>query len=285
MSLRRAARRLRGVVAQRGGNGVRRASWIGATLGRPGGVLRLCICLALAVWTSHTLRRGATAPTVVQQQPEAITDVQTVPVDIEAMAAWRLFGRRSETAPLDAPESVQESSRSIALTGVILAGGTARDAAILQEGDRQRRYQVGDVLPMGDGLTLAQVLADRVLLYDGSRYETVRLYAPRSTQVADDIAPLADVAERPPKLADLLRLTMQREGNQLAGFRVQPGADLAAFGRTGLLHNDLITAINGSSLTEPETAIAAYETVLDSRAMAVTVRRDGYEMDLYVDLR
>jgi general secretion pathway protein C len=71
---------------------------------------------------------------------------------------------------------------------------------------------------------------------------------------------------------------------QQRGFRVYPGRDRQMFARLGLQPGDLVLAINGTALDDPQRALEIFNTMASANSVALTVERDGQPQDLSVDM-
>src|SRR5690606_14889205 len=149
---------------------------------------------------------------------------------------------------------------------------------LLQDG-RQQQFAIGEQLPASGRVLLSKVLADRAIIDNNGRYETLWLYdqealarlgrsagaatAPtrgsnvdlRRDAAATEAASgyREQLYQNPAGLADLIQVTVQQDG-----FRIRPGRDPQAFAAFGLRPDDVVTAVNGVSLNNPEAALNLY---------------------------
>ena len=68
------------------------------------------------------------------------------------------------------------------------------------------------------------------------------------------------------------------------GFRVYPGRNRMAFVKLGLRPGDLVTAINGTPLDDPERGQEIFRTLGSSPEAHVTVTRNGQQQDVVLNL-
>lgn len=68
-----------------------------------------------------------------------------------------------------------ESRLSLVLNGVLASNIEQQSKAIISHNNKQASYQTGDSLPVSDNVTLSQVLADRVIIENRGKYETLWL--------------------------------------------------------------------------------------------------------------
>ncbi len=233
-----------------------------------------------------------------------------VSVDIDALKVLPLFGREntpSENIAVaispDAELASEETQLSLILQGVVDSSKPTAARAIIAHQGKQHVYAPGDSLPGGHQVTLTKILHDRVILNNAGRYESLRLYeqpeeseqvvashhettsSPAQNAVQDIAQTLGqDSAAVERTLADVIRVTIAREGNQLIGYRIQAGRDRELFDRFGFQANDIITSVNGVSLSDPKKAMAVYREIRSVRAASFELLRNGEALTLDVTL-
>jgi general secretion pathway protein C len=152
---------------------------------------------------------------------------------------------------------------------------------------------VGGALP--GGVRLHEVYPDRVLLDRNGAIESLLL--PRKLLgVAPAAAPLMQSpGQRLAALAQngggallggLIRPTAVFSGGKLTGYRIFPGGrtNLAAFTQLGLRPGDLVTAVNGTPLDDPNRANDIFQTIGSAGSANVTVQRNGQLQDISLNL-
>jgi general secretion pathway protein C len=87
-------------------------------------------------------------------------------------------------------------------------------------------------------------------------------------------------------MGGLVRAQAVFSGNKLSGYRIYPGgrASIGAFTRLGLRPGDLITAVNGTPLDDPNRGSEILDTLSSSASASVTVQRNGQSVDLNLNL-
>ena len=70
---------------------------------------------------------------------------------------------------------------------------------------------------------------------------------------------------------------------QLKGYRVYPGRDRRKFAALGLRPGDLVTDINGQSLTNLQDGMAVFGSLGEAAQVTVTIERNGNPMVLTLD--
>jgi membrane-associated protease RseP (regulator of RpoE activity) len=78
--------------------------------------------------------------------------------------------------------------------------------------------------------------------------------------------------------------SFDNKANKLRGFRVYPGRNRTAFASLGLRPGDLVTAINGTPLDDPQRGQEIFNTIQSSATAAVTVERGGQNVDLTLNV-
>jgi general secretion pathway protein C len=219
----------------------------------------------------------------VQQRPT---------VDVAAITSTHLFGQ----APLAAGNGANapQTSMPLVLTGVIAANNPNDGLAILGPSAAATKvYAVGDDIP--GGARLHAVLSDHVLLERNGGLEALALphlingNAPLPSLSAAPIAPVIDrmrelVSRDPGIIGDIMRPEPVFAGGKQQGFRVYPGRDAEAFLRLGLRPGDLVTAIDGTPLSDPSQGEQILSTLGNSSEAHITVLRNGRQQDLTLDL-
>ena len=85
-------------------------------------------------------------------------------------------------------------------------------------------------------------------------------------------------------MADVMRPQPVFANGKQTGYRVYPGRNRQAFVRLGLRPGDLVTAINGTPLDDPEHGQEIFRTLGSSPEAHVTVTRNGQQQDLVLNL-
>jgi general secretion pathway protein C len=217
-------------------------------------------------------------------------------VDIAAITNAHLFGTAAVTVAPGDPHDAPQSKIPLVLTGIISAEDPQNGLAILgQTAASAKVFAVGDNVP--GGAKLHSVYSDRVVIERGGQLETLflpRQVAPGSTPPPSATAlntesPVADrmrklITEQPSLLADVMRPQPVFANGKQTGYRVYPGRNRQAFVRLGLRPGDLVTAINGTPLDDPEHGQEIFRTLGSSPEAHVTVTRNGAQQDLVLNL-
>jgi general secretion pathway protein C len=215
-------------------------------------------------------------------------------VDVPAIVNADLFGKAA-VAENRNPNDAPQSTLPLVLTGIISADDPQNGLAILgQTAASAKVFAVGDNVP--GGAKLHSVYSDHVVIDRGGHLEKLLLPrqvatggAPPSAAVLNTESPVADrmrklITEQPSLLADVMRPQPVFANGKQTGYRVYPGRNRQAFVRLGLRPGDLVTAINGTPLDDPEHGQEIFRTLGSSPEAHVTVTRNGQQQDVVLNL-
>jgi general secretion pathway protein C len=206
-------------------------------------------------------------------------------LDPSQIISAHLFGTAARAADDNAPESALD----LALSGVIATSDPGAGSAILgRKGMPSHLYHTGDIIVDAQGVRLQRVFADRVALDIGGRIEVLKL--PRKSMQGAALLTLASRAEiaaasdaqdgveqgnAPMTAAASWFSNLDAERNnvdgKLAGMRLHPEGRLRH--QYGFRDGDILTAINGIEITDPE----VLDRVLSDSAqsLSLTYTRNG----------
>jgi general secretion pathway protein C len=217
--------------------------------------------------------------------------------DVASILRANLFGQ--SVSVLDS-RNVPVTSMPLTLGGVVTAwdsrgrldpaggfaviGTTAADT---------RNYRVGGVVP--GGARLHEVHQDRVLLDRGGTVEALLLPpriglapAPPPPAVTAGAVPVQRVQQvirdNPGILNQIMTRSMVMTGGKLQGLRVNPGPNRQAFDKLGLRPGDLVTAINGTPLSDQTRAEEVFNSLSSAAEANITVERNGARQELHLNL-
>ncbi len=212
-------------------------------------------------------------------------------VDLPAIVNAHLFGVAQNSGdPSDAPAT----SANLALAGTLAGADPSTGWAIIgASGQSARVYATGSALP--GGTKLVAVYPDRVIIDRSGARES--LLMPRLSSGSAGVAYAPPAAQAPLTPDDLVRQVLGQEsavnellrpqpvyaGGQLRGFRVYPGRDRTLFARTGLQPGDLVMAINGAALDDPQRGVETLRGIGQGAPVTVTVDRNGQQQQLTID--
>ncbi len=198
---------------------------------------------------------------------------------------------------VDAPET----RLSLTLRGIIAlsSGGVGR--ALIAEGNAEERlYKVGDTL--SGSAVLHEVLADKVILKRGGRFETLTLPRERleaevssaasrgrpaspSGAATTQLRTLRDEIAGNPQLAfSLIQAQPVLEQGKIKGYRVNPGRQRKLFQGTGLRPGDVVTHVNGVALSDPAQMASLFAQFKTADRFELQLERGGQATSLSIDL-
>lgn len=221
----------------------------------------------------------------------------TPAVDLTALVNAHLFGVAAESGdPNDAPAT----TANLTLSGTLAGREPEHGWAIIgASGQSARVYATGAALPGGS--KLFAVYPDRVILERGGSRESLLL--PRLSGVTGGTMPQRNAAaaggtpsngsiaenvrqllvQNPQAGGELLRPQPVFAGGSLRGYRVYPGRNRAQFSSLGLQPGDLVMAVNGSALDDPNRGLEILRGVGQGGPVTLTVERGGQQQQITID--
>lgn len=253
-----------------------------------------------------------------------VTSTAADAVDIAQLKSLTPFGNLAEAPPVEQTqvasdiEANTDTQLNLVLRGVIGSSTETAARAIIVAGDKADVYAVGDTLPEGNNVTLAKVLDIRVIINNNGNFESLWMYkddpnAPKLTtgvyappaaavnrqqgSLTADNNPVYDspsstnpsgepsMAEVNKTLADVVAMSIYREGGQVVGYKIRPGRNAAAFDSLGLQTDDIVTAVNGVPLSTPGKIMEIYKSMGSATSANLEIRRGGSTVNLDVMLK
>ena len=221
-------------------------------------------------------------------------------VGIQNVVSAHLFGIYVAERSAQDPENAPESTANLVLAGTIASQDPQRGVAIISDGGPARVYSVGDSV---GGASLHSVYLDHVILDRGGTLETLLLPKllgpgmrappvvrrtgggdPRTAAAVDNIRRMV---QQDPGILDQVMRTVASFDNaagKLRGFRAYPGRNRQIFSKLGLKAGDLVTAINGTALDDPQRSQDVFNTIQNSDHVTVTVERGGQKQDITLNI-
>jgi general secretion pathway protein C len=223
-----------------------------------------------------------------------LTQAHRAGPDVQQIAAAHLFG----AAPVERlpGDNAPDTRLALTLSGIIALNDPDKGYAILAEEGKPAHFYAAGAVVAGTSVRLQQVFSDRVVLERQGELETLRL--PRSTLVglvssgrvaAGNLATdTADAASRPsdPAAADFydrnhpsaaqgfinyLGVEQSHVDGRLAGLIVHPPKSVQR--QYGLQDGDLLTAINGVEISDPDALADLLRTA--GGTLSLTLTRGG----------
>jgi general secretion pathway protein C len=177
----------------------------------------------------------------------------------------------------------------LVLVGTIATGDPKRGVAIISAGGPAKVFGVGQDVGLA---RLHSVYMNRVLLDRGGTLETLTLARAQPLRAlgADAASALKPLWPPPQEargaITDVIRTVAVTGGRagKLRGFRVYPGRNPSAFLNSGLKGGDLVTAINGEPLNDPQRSQEIWNVIQTATGVDLTVERGGRRQELGVNL-
>ncbi len=235
--------------------------------------------------------------------------VATAPTyNVGKIVSMNLFGKYNnkpeEKRVTPVVSEVPKTTLNVKLVGVVASSNTKLSVAVMSYQGKQNIYGVGEAID-NTRATIANIFADRVIIRNQGRDETVMLdgqeyqkppavnsrQSPKKTKTDQKSEPAANVAaikkailSNPQTLFTYIRLSQVKKDGQLMGYRVNPGKDRALFDSIGLKPNDLAVSLNGKDLTDPAVMASLWSELSSISAFSLTVERDGQLHQVDIDL-
>jgi general secretion pathway protein C len=271
------------------GDGPRLLSW----------VLAVLIAVELARIAISLLSGGPVkSPQPVLTSPVPLT--RHAGLDVQSVISAHLFGVATIDPSTQDPDNAPQSTANLVLAGTIATQDPKRGVAIISDGGPSKVYSVGDNV---GGASLHSVYLDHVILDRGGQLETLLLPRllgpgmrgppvvrrmggadPRTVTAVDNIRRLV---QQDPGILDQVMRTVPSYDNaagKLRGFRAYPGRNRQIFNKLGLKPGDLVTAINGTTLDDPQRSQEVFNTIQTSDHVSVTVERGGQKQEITLNI-
>jgi general secretion pathway protein C len=222
---------------------------------------------------------------------------QRAPVDIPRIIASNPFG--TPAAAAQDPDSAPRSTANLLLAGTIATQDPSHGVAIISDGGGPSKvYSVGERV---GGASLHSVYLDHVILDRGGALETLLLprqlppnrvttaavQRPADARTAAAVDNIRRMVQQDPNILDQVMRTVPSYDNaagKLRGFRAYPGRNRQIFGKLGLKAGDLVTAINGTPLDDPQRSQDVFNTIQTSDHVTVTIERGGQKQDISLNI-
>ena len=220
-------------------------------------------------------------------------------IDVQGVVSAHLFGVAAVDPGAQDPANAPQSTANLVLAGTIATQDPKHGVAIISDGGPSKVYSVGDRI---GGATLHSVYLDHVILDRGGALETLLLPRllgpgmrgapvarrgggdPRTVAAVENIRRM--VQQDPGILDQVMRVVPSYDSaaGKLRGFRAYPGRNRQIFSKLGLKAGDLVTAINGTPLDDPQRGQEIFNTIQTSDHATVTIERSGQKQDITLNI-
>jgi general secretion pathway protein C len=280
----------------------RNAEWLSRLQSKGPNLVSLALAALIAVELARVAVSLISSPV---KSPQPALSVGNQPprhaagANVQAVASAHLFGTYVADPTTQDPNNAPLSSANLVLAGTIATNDPKRGIAIISDGGPSKVYAVGENV---NGASLHSVYLDHVVLDRGGNLETLILprltaggagsRAPgrRGTADARTVAAVDNVrrlVQQDPGILDQVMRTVPSYDNaagKLRGFRAYPGRNRMIFNKLGLRPGDLVTAINGQPLDDPQHSAEVFNTIQSSNTATVTVERGGTKQDITLNI-
>ncbi len=211
--------------------------------------------------------------------------------DVQAIVDAHLFGNVLIDSPVD-PASAPQTQMNLVLSAVFATSDPEKGMAIIGESAAAANvFSVGQAVR--PGTRLHAVYADRVILDRGGKLEALALpkqslagvqiaqapaARPAQSQFQENLRRIAE--NNPSAFAEIVRPQPVFANGVQRGYRVYPGRNRQQFAKLGLQPGDLVLAINGTPLDDPQRGMEIFNTMGTSDRVTVSVERNGQSQDL-----
>ncbi|PWF63445.1 type II secretion system protein GspC [Shewanella sp. BC20] len=277
------------------------------------------LSLLLAAQITWKLVPSTSSPTAWSPTAVTTTGKGAGQVDLAGLQQLALFGRadaKSDKPKVEVVETVTDApktSLSIQLTGVVASTADQKGLAIIESSGSQETYSLGDKIK-GTSASLKEVYADRIIITNAGRYETLMLdglvytsQSPANQQLQKAKTEKAEVVSRvdqrknteisqelaesrselladPSKITDYIAISPVRQGENVVGYRLNPGKDVNLFKQAGFKPNDLAKSINGYDLTVMSQALEMMSQLPELTEVSIMVEREGQLVEIMFSL-
>ncbi|PTA48537.1 type II secretion system protein GspC [Shewanella morhuae] len=238
-------------------------------------------------------------------------------VDLASLQQLGLFGKadtqsdRPKVAAVETITDAPKTSLSIQLTGVVASTAEQKGLAVIESNGSQETYSLGDKIK-GTSASLKEVYADRIIITNAGRYETLmldglvytsqspanqqlqqaksnttvnRIDQRKNAEVSQELAESrTELLADPSKITDYIAISPVRQGDAVAGYRLNPGKDANLFKQAGFKANDLAKSINGYDLTVMSQALEMMSQLSELTEVSIMVEREGQLVEIMFSL-
>ncbi|UCX03136.1 type II secretion system protein GspC [Shewanella glacialimarina] len=250
-------------------------------------------------------------------QPSPVSASSAKRVELDAVRNLLLFGQVDNNNSRPKAEVVEQitdapkTNLSILLTGVVASTSEQHGLAVIESSGNQETYSLGDKIK-GTSASLKEVYADRIIITNSGRYETlmldgltyttqsnvnqqlqqakinsrdVRQVDMRNSELSAELAHSRDeLLSDPSKITDYIAISPVQKDGEIAGYRLNPGKDAELFKQAGFQPSDLAKSINGFDLTEMSQALEVMAQLSELTEMSVMVEREGQLVEIMFSL-
>ncbi|WP_434950120.1 type II secretion system protein GspC [Shewanella sp. HL-SH4] len=280
-------------------------------------VFGLGLILVLLLAAQITWKLMPVSDNQANWQPSPVSASSAKRVELDAVRNLLLFGQVDNNNSRPKAEVVEQitdapkTNLSILLTGVVASTSERHGLAVIESSGNQETYSLGDKIK-GTSASLKEVYADRIIITNSGRYETlmldglayttqsnvnqqlqqakinsrdVRQVDMRNSELSAELAHSRDeLLSDPSKITDYIAISPVQRDGEIAGYRLNPGKDAELFKQAGFQPSDLAKSINGFDLTEMSQALEVMAQLSELTEMSVMVEREGQLVEIMFSL-
>jgi len=277
------------------------------------GWILIIVILAKLFWliTLHIMLPDVSNQNAVIGQSSRSQSSSIQKLDINSLVNRHLFGAANVQAPQDVVEVERETRLKLTLKGIYSANVKEHSNAIIEsDKGKQEVYFIDEKLNVPGRVYLRQVYMDRVILETNGVREVLRLKdvvpntvksASSSTlkkvqkkkvqdkrknqQITRSLNQYREQLQKDPlSLVGLVNYKPKLVNGEMVGIQISAGKDKRLFTQLGLRPRDVITSINGVSLSDPQNAMQLMNDVQNMRELQVEIDRNGSPVSLLLNL-
>lgn len=220
------------------------------------------------------------------------------------LSSAHLFGNAETKTAAVSTDKLPETKLNLVLKGVLAAATPEIASAIIAQGKngKEEIYGIDDKIP--GGITLKEIHPEHIILERQGRLETLLLEKSKgadqtstrnmsrssastistaSSQKLKDIR--SDIIKNPAAFRKHALPVVVRENGKQIGYRLQAQQNSDLLTQAGLEPSDVITSINGIKLDDMKNSISALSALRSANNVNITVKRNGAEIPLNIQLQ
>lgn len=265
------------------------------------------IIILLTVWLLGAwIWLPLTQTTVTKWTATAVdTAMKENTVDLNSISSAHLFGAEAKVtvqAPSVVNTNAPKTKLDLKLVGLVVSESAENSLAIIASKGSQATYGVGDSIDKSRA-KLKAVLSDRVIIDNSGRDETLyldddmspaarnNLVSNRHNQSRSDHSggdPLdtikSAIMSEPGQLLNYVSFSELKKSGQVIGYKIKPGRSSLLFDETELEPGDVVTEINGVSLSDTKGLMTLLSDLSQATELNLIVDRNGQQQEIHIQL-
>lgn len=199
----------------------------------------------------------------------------------------------STTQAEEVPKNLENTIRfpidttQLHLVGVVLSTNNSSSHAIIEYLGKQNSYAIGDNVAHPKVLLTGIMNDQAVIQYRQQPYVLHLLKRANRSDLPAHDPDISKVQNRQttnfPQHDQYISVTPVYEQGVLMGLSATPKGDTSVFLQLGLMSDDIITEINGVSMTDREEIGQAQELLQTSNTLQLSVSRQGQDMTVFIN--